>query len=363
MRSDLARFCPLWSPHALRSFGSTLVLAFVLGIGLAAIPASGEAQPQADEAGISHSASFQPGAPPSVRFALADRLEAPARAPVATGTDAWSAWLIWGRPARTGFPPAYLQVLGPVRSDSTRPITLHSVALPPRPNVSTGAEAPSRRVGVDTVDVGLEGRPGEVARLEVRLLLGEDVSSPDDAKASDADRSVAGRLLYRWLGPESASSARAAPVFQPDPRAGAIRAGAPVPAFTVQFLDGTTIRSQDFAGQAVVVNWWHHACAPCIAEIPGLSRLAERYADREDVMFLAVANSEPDAVQMVLERWDFSYRQALATKGTETTFGLTYPRHVIIDASGTVVYDETGGHENVYREIERALRTHIFNGD
>ena len=51
--------------------------------------------------------------------------------------------------------------------------------------------------------------------------------------------------------------------------------------------DGSTLRSEDFRGSVLVVNFWYAACPPCRAEAPDLAELATGYAD-QGVLFLGV---------------------------------------------------------------------------
>ncbi len=54
--------------------------------------------------------------------------------------------------------------------------------------------------------------------------------------------------------------------------------GAPYVDFEAAAMDGSTFRLRDLVGQKVVLlQFWGIRCAPCLAEIPFLSRLQERY--------------------------------------------------------------------------------------
>ena len=55
--------------------------------------------------------------------------------------------------------------------------------------------------------------------------------------------------------------------------------GEPVPPLMLRDLDGHEIRIESFRGRTVVVNFWATWCAPCVAEMPSLSRLRTKLAD------------------------------------------------------------------------------------
>ena len=58
------------------------------------------------------------------------------------------------------------------------------------------------------------------------------------------------------------------------------RVGRPAPAFSLQSLQGRTIRLSSLRGKVVFLDFWASWCVPCRAEFPVLQRLQERYAER-----------------------------------------------------------------------------------
>jgi cytochrome c-type biogenesis protein len=51
------------------------------------------------------------------------------------------------------------------------------------------------------------------------------------------------------------------------------------PAYTAVTLTGDTVSVRDFQGHVLLVNIWATWCTPCQQEMPGLQRLADRFAD------------------------------------------------------------------------------------
>src|SRR3990172_3010778 len=56
--------------------------------------------------------------------------------------------------------------------------------------------------------------------------------------------------------------------------------GAPAPDFTLQTVDGESLRLSDLRGKVVAVNFWATWCAPCRLEMPDLQDRAEQFPDR-----------------------------------------------------------------------------------
>jgi len=130
-------------------------------------------------------------------------------------------------------------------------------------------------------------------------------------------------------------------VIEPSEQTVALAVGFEMPNVTVARLDSTTIDLTALRGKPVVINWWQTFCPPCITEIPELNELVEKYAGR-DVEFLAIAHNEMADLTPFLEKHPFTFDIALANDEAVHIFGQGYPRHVIIDGDGKVVYDVSG---------------------
>lgn len=95
-------------------------------------------------------------------------------------------------------------------------------------------------------------------------------------------------------------------------------------AFEAATAEGDTVRSADYAGQVLVLNFWYAACPPCRVEAPDLQELNERFAG-EGASFLGVNVRD----------------QAQTAQGFEKEFGITYPS-VIDTNDGTMLLAYAG---------------------
>jgi len=94
---------------------------------------------------------------------------------------------------------------------------------------------------------------------------------------------------------------------------------------------------QALAGKAVVLEFWATWCAPCVAEIPHLNELAEKFKDRP-IVFLSVTNEEPGVVEAFLKKRSVVALVGIAhTQRPQNAYceGV-YPRTFLIDATGKV---------------------------
>lgn len=126
--------------------------------------------------------------------------------------------------------------------------------------------------------------------------------------------------------------------LEPEPRAGA------APEFTVQDLAGTTVTLGEFAGKFVVVNFWATWCEPCIREWPQLDRLAERFADRDDVVILAISvDSDPALIAPFLARMSLTETRVRVLwdpkQDVQKAFGTEkLPDTYFVDRAGQLVH-------------------------
>ena len=143
-------------------------------------------------------------------------------------------------------------------------------------------------------------------------------------------------------------------VIEPSDQTVALAVGFEMPNVTVTRLDSSAIELTALRGKPVVINWWQTACSPCIAEMPELNELVEKYSDR-DVEFLAIAHNEMAELPPFLEKHPFIYDIAVANDDVVHTFGTAYPRHVIVNGEGKVVLDLTGLSSNTVDQIDTVI--------
>ncbi|MEM9554041.1 MAG: redoxin domain-containing protein [Acidobacteriota bacterium] len=73
----------------------------------------------------------------------------------------------------------------------------------------------------------------------------------------------------------------------------------PAPAFEVVDLDGAPFHSDKLDGRWVLIDFWATWCPPCIRDLPKLTKLHERYAERGFVVIGISIDEGDDAVDKV----------------------------------------------------------------
>jgi len=86
--------------------------------------------------------------------------------------------------------------------------------------------------------------------------------------------------------------------MQSDKAAAAAGELKPMPALSLKDFDGKAIESDKLKGSVLVLDFWATWCGPCIAEIPALNRLQEKYAAKGlKVIGVTIASGEPKEVK------------------------------------------------------------------
>ena len=130
----------------------------------------------------------------------------------------------------------------------------------------------------------------------------------------------------------------------------AYKVGKKLPDITLENDSGKT-SLHNFLGKVVVINWWSTTCAPCIMEIPGLNMLHEEY---KDVEFISIIYDKEN-LSSFLEKHPFYYTHYFATEEITKLFNASFPRNIVLDKNGTIVYNKSGGYKDIYKEIENVI--------
>jgi thiol-disulfide isomerase/thioredoxin len=113
----------------------------------------------------------------------------------------------------------------------------------------------------------------------------------------------------------------------------------PAPTWNLEAIDGSKLRSADFAGKVQLINFWATWCPPCVAEIPGLIELQKRHEkDGLVIVGISLDQNGPEVVKSFVQKKQINYPVALASGGVESGFGEFdgIPTTFIVDRHGTI---------------------------
>jgi peroxiredoxin len=117
------------------------------------------------------------------------------------------------------------------------------------------------------------------------------------------------------------------------------------PEWSLKDVDGKTVRSADFKGKVVILDFWATWCGPCRVEIPNFIALQKQYEKQGLVVVgLSVDEDGAKAVRPFAQKLGLNYPVVLADEKTQEAFGgiEAVPTTFIIDREGRIVKEHMG---------------------
>lgn len=123
---------------------------------------------------------------------------------------------------------------------------------------------------------------------------------------------------------------------------------------------------KEYKGKVVILHFWATWCAPCVAELPLLSKLQDRYANR-DLEIITVStdrNLKNADVEFFLKRVGvFNLRSYTDTyrMSFDMTQARSIPYSIILDGDGNMVARIKGMFDWGKPSLDRLLDLHLAN--
>lgn len=144
------------------------------------------------------------------------------------------------------------------------------------------------------------------------------------------------------------------------------------PGFVFYTLEGQVVNSDELKGRLILLFFWNSTCKPCIAEIPELEKLYEKYKDSPDVsMHLVNSGYEPlEKAKNFLEkkryrsrmsgskesRINLPYAYDLNSKNFKLFNLFAHPSVVIVDQKFRVRMKHTGYTKNLFAKFNQHIQ-------
>ena len=144
--------------------------------------------------------------------------------------------------------------------------------------------------------------------------------------------------------------------------------GALIPDFEATTLDGSKINRASLLGKVSVLNFWFTTCAPCVAEIPGLNAVVQKFGIGQ-VNYLAIGRENKEDIEAFLLEHPWSFQQipdGMALDKAVFKLQWGYPTTFVLNKNAEIVQVFSGGatdsnavdavQRNLIPVIENALR-------
>jgi len=127
--------------------------------------------------------------------------------------------------------------------------------------------------------------------------------------------------------------------------------GSPVPIFTVESTNGAALRSSEWKGKTVLLDFWASWCGFCIEGFPKIKEMHDSLSPNLQV--ISINTDEPsalDAARRVAEAHEMPWTQVMSGKGLNDPAWMMFraldggmPLYVLIDREGVIRYSGSGG--------------------
>lgn len=129
----------------------------------------------------------------------------------------------------------------------------------------------------------------------------------------------------------------------------------PAPSFSLKNLAGETTKLSELKGKVVLVDYWATWCAPCVATMPEMQKLHDKYAARGlTILGVSIDEEGEKKVRPFLAKRKFTYPILLDDQNTWKTYNIkAIPALFLVDKEGHIVKQWIGKPDK--KEVEQAV--------
>lgn len=134
------------------------------------------------------------------------------------------------------------------------------------------------------------------------------------------------------------------------------------PKYNIRSIDGEKFSRKELNGKVIVLNFWFTTCPPCKKEIPNLNKLKGKYANDENVAFIAIALDDNYKLDSFLQYYKFDYNIVANGRSVASDFDVpAYPTNIIIDKEGKIKFYEVGYKTDIVEKMSYSIDKALEN--
>lgn len=116
--------------------------------------------------------------------------------------------------------------------------------------------------------------------------------------------------------------------------------GVKAPFFTATDIRGVNVSLANYKGKYVLLNFWASWCEPCVAELPAIKKIYDRYSRDQLAVIGVSADKDSAAFQHAVEKYQVNWIQLKWDEAFKNKYGVAaLPRLFLIDPAGKIVYE------------------------
>lgn len=112
--------------------------------------------------------------------------------------------------------------------------------------------------------------------------------------------------------------------------------------WTLRDMQGNIVNLNDFKDEVLFINIWATWCPPCIAELPSIQELYNKYGNQ--IRFLLVSNEEKSVLDkfLIKKKYDLPVYQIISGQIPPELTSKSIPATYLISKNGRIVIDKKG---------------------
>ncbi|MBC6111755.1 TlpA family protein disulfide reductase [Pedobacter sp. CCM 8938] len=115
--------------------------------------------------------------------------------------------------------------------------------------------------------------------------------------------------------------------------------GKDLPDFKGLTVNKISFKREALKNEIVLINFWFEKCPPCIAEMPELNKLVDKYA-KQKVKFIAITYNLPSSAKRFQNRNGYKYEVVSLTKEELRKLNINhgFPSNILVGRDGKILY-------------------------
>ena len=135
--------------------------------------------------------------------------------------------------------------------------------------------------------------------------------------------------------------------------------------FKLQDLKGKTVELKSLLGKGpIVVDFWATWCAPCLKELPELSKLQEKYDDIQVVAISVDKSRKINQVKKEVKSHHYKFLTLLDKGGIyqKKLNIMNIPQTFLLDRDGNIIYRHEGYKQGDIKHLEKLIQKQLPKG-
>lgn len=114
--------------------------------------------------------------------------------------------------------------------------------------------------------------------------------------------------------------------------------GNDLPDFKGLKTNGKMFSKTSLNNQVVVINFWFENCPPCIAEMPELNKLVDKYT-KNGVRFIGITHDSPSSAKRFQKKNGYRYEVVSLSKASISKLNINhgFPSNMLIGKNGKIL--------------------------